>query len=459
MRAVFLSIALLFISNSVWGNFDDAMDAYVNEQFADAFSQFEHLAKIGITDAQFNLGVMYYRGEGVERDIFKGYGWTALAVKNGELSGQRADIAAQIYNSLNEQQQSKAQLVLDDLSKKYSKEAIFKVLEPNFVFESTPDTKVKVLKKVVPKYPGKMNRQGEIGWVDVMYGVARDGSTRNHRIIASSHEGFNKTSLKAIKKWQYQPAKTESGPVEVYGQTMRFVYHLTRITFNERKVRKMVDKQREEAEKGSALQKYHFASFLSGLRSFGDFDLETRNYNEWYFEAAVEGFSPAEFQLGKNVLRGNLCSADSAKSLAWLQRAANQGLTDAQYMLAIEMLSGVRFEKNIDAAISWLTRAADIGDEPSMLKLAWIYATSQDQAYFDNKQAMNYFQRVPDDYNDQLSYLEVAAAVHAANKDFDRASELQNQAVKLAETYGLSLAYYEKPLGLYEGKKEWLEVL
>ena len=69
----------------------------------------------------------------------------------------------------------------------------------------------KPIERVEPKYPLNEARRGRDGWVVVNFIVEPDGSTSNVVIENSSgSKAFEKSALKAILKWQYQPA-TENG--------------------------------------------------------------------------------------------------------------------------------------------------------------------------------------------------------------------------------------------------------
>ena len=48
---------------------------YSSENYNEAFKYCKKLAEEGITEAQFNLGFMYYSGQGVKQDYFKAFEW------------------------------------------------------------------------------------------------------------------------------------------------------------------------------------------------------------------------------------------------------------------------------------------------------------------------------------------------------------------------------------------------
>ena len=70
--------------------FIDAAEALEREDYETAYKLFLPLAEQGDADAQFNLGVMYYGGEGVPQDY-------AEAIKLWKLAAEQGDEEAQ-YN-------------------------------------------------------------------------------------------------------------------------------------------------------------------------------------------------------------------------------------------------------------------------------------------------------------------------------------------------------------------------
>ena len=69
----------------------------------------------------------------------------------------------------------------------------------------------KSIDRVSPVYPIEQAKRGRDGWVMVNFVVEPDGSTSNIVIEDSSGtKSFERSTIKAIKKWQYQPA-TENG--------------------------------------------------------------------------------------------------------------------------------------------------------------------------------------------------------------------------------------------------------
>ncbi len=72
------------------GDFAAGIYAYQQKDYATAYSHLSPLAAKGHRAAQYNLGRMYARGEGVPQDVVEAYKWFFLAHKNGRKEGERA---------------------------------------------------------------------------------------------------------------------------------------------------------------------------------------------------------------------------------------------------------------------------------------------------------------------------------------------------------------------------------
>ena len=64
------------------------MAAYQRGDYATAFREFRPLAERGNAIAQFNLGFMYYNGEGVPQDYAKALQWYRKAAEQGHAEAQ-----------------------------------------------------------------------------------------------------------------------------------------------------------------------------------------------------------------------------------------------------------------------------------------------------------------------------------------------------------------------------------
>jgi TPR repeat protein len=69
---------------------DEGLRAYSQRNFALAIRHWGPMAQRGDPAAQYNLGRLYARGEGVARDLPEAYKWFTLASMGGRREGEQA---------------------------------------------------------------------------------------------------------------------------------------------------------------------------------------------------------------------------------------------------------------------------------------------------------------------------------------------------------------------------------
>jgi len=121
MRFVFLASLLIFAEIAL-ADFDHAMELYGKNDYENAFLEFESLAKNGSHSAQFNLGVMYYKGQSVVQDVIKGYAWMALASQAGD--EQWSGMRDRIYREFTDEQKKQADRQRREIYDKYADGAL-----------------------------------------------------------------------------------------------------------------------------------------------------------------------------------------------------------------------------------------------------------------------------------------------------------------------------------------------
>lgn len=451
LKQLLISVTLYVLAAPVNADFDLGMEHYEKGEYEKAYHEFEKAAQYGDYTAQYNLGVMYYKGQFVKQDAFLGYGWLALAAQHEPL--KKEGVHETIYQHFSEEQRKVADKAYKDLLSRFGDAALEEVLKPIFLGSSPTSERLKLRKKNVPQYPRSMMRRGLSGWVDVFFTVDKNGTTRDHVVYYSSNESFTRVALEALRANIYEPETVGGQPVAVNGLKMRYSFSLEGTEFDEHRIRNFTEEAKEKAEKGNAQDQLMYGYLLEALPRFtGRRDLFEDNPNEWYYQAAQNGSNAAGFFLGRNLLYGNKCEADSGKSYAWLVKAA-KSLSDAQYTLAVELLSGVRFEKDVDKALYWLGRAADNGNPNALLRSAWILSTSSQDGRRNGKKAMNLLKQVDKKHPDRQTYFEVSAAVAAESGDFKAALEWQTKALEDARSLELPEAEILSRLALYQEKK------
>jgi len=94
-------IIILFLMVSAWSNeFSTAVDDYNKGFYIKALNGFYALAKDGDAKAQYNVGMIYAGGKGVNADIPQAMEWYEKAAQQG--NAPAAYNLAQLYHSMQE---------------------------------------------------------------------------------------------------------------------------------------------------------------------------------------------------------------------------------------------------------------------------------------------------------------------------------------------------------------------
>lgn len=464
-RALVYVFALAFLgfSGNARADFELGMKYYSQSNFEKAFREFQQAAKFGDMSAQFNLGVMYFRGEFVSQDSVNAYAWLALATQNPEY--KERGIHLTIYQGLSDAQKKIADQRYQELYAQFNTAAIEQSMVPVYAESNSLSSRLHSLKNVNPVYPLAMLRAGKVGWVDVFFTVTKDGSTRDHVAYYSSDSQLTDVVIDAVRQWQYEPMMIAGKATEVHGVKVRFNFVINDTEFNGRKIERALSDQKEKALTGSPEAQFVYAYYLDVLPSFTKYKPKLEpgeNANQWYQLAAKNGSAVSSFFLGQNVLNGNMCVPDVNKSLAWLLKAAAKNIVEAQYLLGQELLSGARLQKNEDQGMYWLNKAATASTKyhaAPKLRLAWVLSTHPDTAIRNGALALNYLQAIDSEYKDKQTYYRTAAAVYAENADFKAAIEWQEKALSDAISLGLPLTTLNSQLAQYQNQQALREAL
>ena len=103
----------------------------------------------------------------------------------------------------------------------------------------------------------------------------------------------------------------------------------------------------------------------------------------WYEKAAMQGNRDAQLMLGNFYIAGDGVKQDYKQAISWYKKAAGQGDRDAQYMLGFCYYSGRGTAQDYEEAISWYEKAAEQGDSRAQYMLGECYynGNGYDQDY------------------------------------------------------------------------------
>ena len=89
MKGVALAVALVVsLATPAWAGYEDGVAAYGRGNFPAALREFQVLVRQGDAAAQFYLGIMYDRGEGVAQDPAEAAKWYRRAAEQGNANAQ-----------------------------------------------------------------------------------------------------------------------------------------------------------------------------------------------------------------------------------------------------------------------------------------------------------------------------------------------------------------------------------
>jgi len=78
----------LFFSLTITADYEDGVNAAFTGDFETAFREFTIAAEQGLNLAQYNLGILYFTGQGVSQDFEKAFLWTKAAAEQNHLNAQ-----------------------------------------------------------------------------------------------------------------------------------------------------------------------------------------------------------------------------------------------------------------------------------------------------------------------------------------------------------------------------------
>src|SRR5262245_47639467 len=91
-RSYFFIVGALLLGaygQALAGAFEDATAAYPRGDYAKAMELIRPLAEQGDARAQFNLGTIYYNGQGTREDLPEAAKWFGMAAEQGDMEAQR----------------------------------------------------------------------------------------------------------------------------------------------------------------------------------------------------------------------------------------------------------------------------------------------------------------------------------------------------------------------------------
>lgn len=449
MKQIITVLALMF--NCVaYGDFLDAGEAYEQTDYSTALKEYQALAKLGHHEAQHNLAVMYFLGQGTEKNPAQAFAWAGLAKASKDSKLQ--DLQGKIKSNLNAEQLSEAQQLAQTLQNQYGSEAIKKLWAPpetktgqqtsnnsSLTFNSS-DYTVTAIERKAPYYPKSALRKGIQGWVKAAFEIHPDGSLRRPVIIDSFPEGeFDETTLKAFRGFRFDvDFKQGIEPYPVSGtQTMQF-----RIGRDAKKYQDLYEKRINElqtlADKGHPDAHFYLAMAFdenSPVTTASGAPADQLLINKHLFKAAQSGQVDAQYHLGYNLYSGKDNYQDKDKGIRWLMLAAEKNHPQAARRLSLIFKTNPKMNHTEHPPQYWMAQAAEAGDLDAQLDYAeWLSVNSDDTA--EIQYALTLLDNYADDRPETVLWYQTAARLYKKSDKPRKAEKYRKKAQNLAKKLG-----------------------
>lgn len=454
---LFVVIALSCVVATAQIEFDAATSLYQQNEFDKARKAFESLALYGHRPSLFNIGVMHYRGQGYSQNVSRGVAFMKLANEDHNDVGF-SKVISSITASMSPAQLKKVHEALQALRNEFDIDQIIADIQPVAVTDESFDELHKSEDMALPIHPYVETQRGRNGIVMIYATLSPEGYARDVVVDMSTSTSFTQAALNALQTYRISSDNKTVQPLE---RAFIFVFELPELTgfatVRSKNARKENEKLKAAAESGVARYQYLYGKRLLAIRHFKERKesrkVQYQTANEWFFRAAQQGFSAAQFEIGLSFIYGRGCEKNGTAGFKWLEAAAQTGFAPAQRLLG-QLL--VNRQQQGEAGLSWLQMAMTQGDAPAQILLAWERLASQHVSTDDADRVLSFLTDDVDAFHDDVRIFETYALAYAVKGQYKKAVKYQKKARRMAKRYGWSIPLLEERLTLYENKAPYV---
>jgi TonB family protein len=444
MRALLLLLAALLCAPAR-ADLVTAQLAYHKADYERAFKDYRELAELGQPVAQYNLAIMYAKGQGVRQSELNAYAWATLAAEGGYAGGK--SLAEELRLGL----APGSEKIAEDIRAPFSRAALDARLMPKVEEDADARANCRVLKVADLTYPPDAERNGVQGNVFVEFVVMPDGSTRNPRILYAVPTGAFEPAVRTmVLHLRYKPREPGNKPAHCHVM-YRFLIR-ARSAADYPDLQKFTTVTLKKAEAGDIDAELVYGMLLAGLPQLGHTQSDAL---PWFLKAAQGGSRSAQYVVGSSLLFGMGCHCEENKGEVWLRRAAVADQSNAQVTLAAYALRGTPDAANTKLAAVWLERAAASGDHDGTYYLSALLAATPLEQMRDPKRALSLLEKVKADVSTDPTVFEIRAAAQAASGAFQDAVSSERRAIAMATKLKWDLAPLNERLAHYESRQPW----
>jgi TPR repeat protein len=322
---------------------DTAFEAYSRGDYATAFREWKVLADKGDAIAEYNLGVLYAGGLGVEQDYAAALKWYQKAAAQGDPDAQN-NIGA-LYENGNGVERDYGEALR---WYRMSAEQGLALAQRNVAALYYDGNGVELDYGEALKWYLKAAEQGDATAQYAVGGIYENGV------------GVERDYQEALS-WFRQAA--EQGHLSAQTE-IGFMYDMGYGV--EQNSHEAVRWYRKAAEQGDAIAQYDLGvAYENGTGLAQDYAAAL----EWYQKAADQGDPDAQNNIGALYEDGNGVARDAAEAMRWYRKAAEQGHVLAQRNIADLYYEGSGVARDYAQAMDWYRKSAEQGDAEAQYEL------------------------------------------------------------------------------------------
>ena len=300
---IYLIILLLNI-NAYAKVFDKAVQFYLNNDYYNAFTIFKQLANNGNANAQYNLAMMYYKGEGTQKNKILAFIWFNTASKEGNKLAQNK-LGTMYANG--EVVGTKDKL---KATKEYLKSALqnYDIAQLNLGIQYNSNIKEESLKRAFFWYTQAANN-GNLAAINNLGNMYYAGQSVK-KDLKKAYELYFKAANKGDKLAQFNLSMMYYNGEYIKQSDKKTLYWLNL-----------------SAEQGLAIAQVKLGTFYREGYNLVNKDFKKALY--WYYEAAKQEWPEGEFYIGFSYFHGLGINQSNKKAAYWMAKAKKHGYTHA----------------------------------------------------------------------------------------------------------------------------------
>ncbi|WP_017445091.1 tetratricopeptide repeat protein [Gayadomonas joobiniege] len=461
---------------------------YAEKNYPMALEEYKKSAEIGSPPAYYQLGTMYYKGQGVKKNNINALIWFSLAAEYQFNDSESA--LSQMLAALPEEQRLYVEQLVAAFQKRFGKQVIQSKYYPELITANLASkitfggqgelaTQYETLNEIFAMQTdieietdsfdfGGSSGFGEADFNDGFsdtgdtnspdpldnlfnrpylliadYDVAPDGSVRN--IVPVQSIGFTRRAEEELQTLTLPKPNFNGQFVNFVNRTGMGFANYDKFQMAD-EMPAFYDRMRRIARKTKNSDKaediYKYAMVLKLFPWIRQEEGEAMKKLE---QAANLEHPRAQYEYGLTLYREQ---NNVAKGIHWISSAAKYGLDTAEYRLGHILHTSPYVVNDEKKALFWYQLAAEKNHQPAMLKSAELKLLANDPSLHDQKGAIDLLAAVANDqnYNPSYHYLYAVSRIKGEYRNFREVVQHMRRAIDLGEDLNWDVSAWEKQL-------------